>query len=154
MPQINKFGVMLAGAVGFVAGARVVKGSPKVTNNNVTVIYNAKSTNPTDPVKPKDLYSSLEDQLDFLEDYFQLIENLVMYKSLFCYMLPILLLLLIYLYISLSFYNFIKNKLGKEYIKVHLYFYYLSSLIKVQLKVTIFALFFCLLFDLFIYLFM
>lgn len=62
-----------------------------------------------------ELNSSLEFNYDLIDSYFILVDNLLGFKSMFGYFLPLIFFYLLYLKISLVFYTYIRDKFELKY---------------------------------------
>ena len=100
---------------------------------------------------PPELNSILELSDDFIDSYLFFMDNLLGFKSVFCYSFPLIVCYLLYLKLNIIFYIFLRNRMSFRYYLIDFILNGLKKLFNFQFLICLFILTFCMFSDIYFY---
>ena len=100
---------------------------------------------------PSELNSILELSDDFIDSYLFFMDNLLGFKSVFCYSFPLIVCYLLYLKLNIIFYIFLRNKMSFRHYLIDFILNGLKKLFNFQFLICLGILTFCVVFDIYFY---
>jgi hypothetical protein len=98
-----------------------------------------------------ELNSILESSNNFIDSYLLFMDNLLGFKSVFCYFFPLIAFYLLYLKLNIIFYIFLRNKMSFKHYLIDFILNGLKKLLNFQFLICLGILTVCILFDIYFY---